>query len=398
MSRRTRVRIEDHFEELTDPRRRKVTYPLVNIVVMALSAVISGADDFVSIARWANMKKDWLARFLDMSAGVPSHDRFNAILGAINPLEFEKCLLSWITALHEITDGQVIAIDGKTLRRSFDTASSKAAIHMVSAWATANHVSLGQVVTDAKSNEITAIPKLLEMLEIKACLVTIDAMGCQRDIARQIVDAEADYVLAVKDNQPKLHEAIADFFGDHLEDDCQSIACRRFESHEKGHGRVDDRYYYLARLPDDFPLAAKWPGIKAIGMAVRVTEHTNGKQSDDVRYYIASRYLSGKKFAAGVRGHWGVENSLHWQLDVTFNEDQSRIRKGHADANFSLLRRTSLSMLKNNTSEKVGVKTNASAPPGTTTIVSKSYAASELSCNRPGDQGHRAAAFPRLGP
>ena len=348
--------IEEHFQDLTDPRRREGTYPLVNIVVMALCAVISGADDFVSIARWARMKKEWLAKFLDMSAGVPSHDRFNAILGALKPAEFEKCLLSWITALHAISGGQVVAIDGKTLRRSFDAASSKAAIHMVSAWATANHISLGQVVTDAKSNEITAIPKLLEILEIQGCLVTIDAMGCQRQIAQQIVEAQADYVLAVKDNQPKLHEAIHEFFAQHLEDDCESIACRRYESHEKGHGRLDDRYYYLAKLPEDFPLKEKWPGLKAIGMAVRVTEHQSGKQSDDVRYYIASRYLSGKKFAAAVRGHWGIENSLHWQLDVTFGEDQSRLRKGHADANFSLLRRTSLSLLKNNQTEKVGVK------------------------------------------
>jgi predicted transposase YbfD/YdcC len=350
------ARIEEHFSELTDPRRREVTYPLVNIVVMALCAVVSGADDFVSIAHWAETKKPWLAKFLDMRAGVPSHDRFNAILGALQPAEFEKCLLNWITALHEATDGQVIAIDGKTLRRSFDAASSKAAIHMVSAWATANHVALGQVATDEKSNEITAIPKLLEMLEIKGCLVTIDAMGCQREIAQQIVEGGADYVLAVKKNQPKLHAAISDFFDEHLEDDCQSVACRRYESHEKGHGRIDDRYYYLAKLPDDFPLKDKWPGLKAIGMACRITEHTSGKQSEDVRYYIVSRYLSGEKFAQAVRSHWGIENSLHWQLDVTFGEDQSRLRKGSADANFSLLRRTSLSLLKNNKSRKIGVK------------------------------------------
>ena len=352
----TSTRIEDHFQTLTDPRRREGTYPLVNIVVMALCGVLSGADDFVSIAEWANNKRRWLAKFLDMSAGVPSHDRFNAILGAINPPEFEKCLLSWITALPDITDGQVVAIDGKTLRGSFDAASSKAPLHMVSAWATANHISLGQVVTDAKSNEITAIPKLLEMLEIKGCLITIDAMGCQRKIAQTIIDAEADYVLAVKENQRKLHQAIRDYYTEHLEDDCRSIPCRRHETHEKGHGRQDDRYYYMAKLPDDFPLKEKWPGLKAIGLAVRNTEHTNGKHSDDVRYYIASRYLSGKKFATASRDHRGIENSLHWQLDVTFGEDQSRIRKGHADTNFSLLRRTSLSLLKNNKTKKIGVK------------------------------------------
>ena len=356
MSQELSVRIAEHFQGLTDPRRREVTYPLINIVVMALCAVLSGADDFVSIARWANKKREWLAKFLDLSAGVPSHDRFNAVLGAIKPAEFEKCLLSWIRALHEITDGQVIAIDGKTLRGSFNAASSKAAIHMVSAWATANHVSLGQVVTDAKSNEITAIPKLLELLEITGCLVTIDAMGCQREIAAQIVAQGGDYVLAVKENQRKLHQEIAAFFSEQLEDDCRSVPCRRYETHEKGHGREDDRYYYLAKLPEEFTQAAKWAGLAAIGLAVRVTRTKEGKETSELRYYAASRYLSGRKFADAVRGHWGIENSLHWQLDVTFGEDQCRIRKGHADANFSLLRRTALSLLKNNATEKVGVK------------------------------------------
>ena len=187
MSKPKSVRIADHFAELTDPRRREVVYPLINVVVIAVCAVISGADDFVAIARFGTTKREWLARFLDLENGIPSHDRFNAIFAVIKPAEFEKCLLSWITALHEITDGQVIAIDGKTLRRSFDSANSKAAIHMVSAWATANHISLGQVVVDAKSNEITAIPKLLEMLELSGAMVTIDAMGCQTEIAKQIV-------------------------------------------------------------------------------------------------------------------------------------------------------------------------------------------------------------------
>lgn len=356
MAQRKTARFEEHFNHLTDPRRREGIYPLLNIVVIAVCAVISGADDFVSIAQWANIKRDWLAKFLDLSAGIPSHDRFNAIFRALKPAEFERCLLSWITALHEVTDGQIVAVDGKSLRRSYDKASSKSAIHMVSAWATANSISLGQVVVDAKSNEITAIPKLLEMLEISGCLVTIDAMGCQKEIARQIVKQGADYLLAVKDNQPKLYEAISDFFSEHLEDDLQRVPHRHHETHEKGHGRVDDRYYYLAKLPNDFPVAEEWAGLKAIGMAVRVTEHADGRASDDVRYYITSCYLSGKRFADGVRGHWGIENSLHWQLDVTFSEDQSRIRKGHADANFSLLRRAALSLLKNNKAAKLGVK------------------------------------------
>jgi len=347
--------IKDHFADLTDPRRREGTYPLVNIVVMALCAVLSGADDFVAIADWAKIKKDWLAKFLDMTTGVPSHDRFNAILGALRPAEFEKCLLRWITALQDITDGQVVAIDGKTLRRSFDAASSKAAIHMVSAWATANQVSLGQTVTDEKSNEITAIPKLLEIIEVSGCLVTIDAMGCQTDIAKKIVDQKADYCLAVKGNQPSLHQGIKDFFAEHMEDDFARVDVRHYETHEKGHGREETRHYYLCPVPEDLPTATRWANLKAIGIAINITTR-GGKETSDVRYYILSKYLSKKRFAEAVRGHWGIENSLHWQLDVTFGEDQSRLRKGHAAANFSLLRRTSLSLLKNNKSKKLGVK------------------------------------------
>ncbi len=355
MTKTKSARLQDHFTELTDPRRREVTYPLINIVVIAVCAVICGADDFVAIAEFGRKKRQWLARFLDLRNGIPSHDRFNAILAAIKPMEFEKCLLSWITALQDITDGQVIAIDGKTLRRSFDAASSKSAIHMVSAWATANQISLGQVVVDEKSNEITAIPKLLEMLEISGCLVTIDAMGCQTEIARQIVAGGADYVLAVKGNQPTLHQGIAKFFDDSLEDDFAHTKVRHYQTEEKGHGREEERYYSICPVPEDLPDRARWAELKAIGIAISTTQR-DGKECNEVRYYILSKYLSGRRFAEAVRGHWGIENCLHWQLDVTFQEDQCRIRKGHADANFSSLRRTTLSLLKNESSLKVGIK------------------------------------------
>jgi predicted transposase YbfD/YdcC len=349
------ARIDEHFVGLTDPRRREVTYPLINVVTIALCAVICGADDFVSIAAWGRMKRAWLAKFLDLSNGIPSHDRFNAILAAIKPAEFEKCLLSWITALHEISDGQLVAIDGKTLRRSFDAASSKSAIHMVSAWATANHISLGQVVVDEKSNEITAIPKLLEILELSGALVTIDAMGCQTEIAQQIVAAGGDYCLAVKGNQPTLHEGIMKFFDEHLEDDFARVSVRRHETKEKGHGRQEARYYFICPIPDDLPDHSRWVGLKAIGIVISSTQR-NGKDCGDVRYYILSKYLAAKRFAAVVRGHWGIENRLHWQLDVTFQEDQCRVRQGHADANFSILRRAALSLLKNEPTAKVGIK------------------------------------------
>ncbi len=354
MSDKLSAQIKSHFASLTDPRRRKVTYPLINIVTIALCAVIAGADDFVTIAAWGRQKRTWLARFLDLSSGIPSHDRFNAIFRAIKPAEFERCLLSWITSLHEVTAGQLVAIDGKTLRQSFDKADAKSAIHMVSAWATANHISLGQVVVDQKSNEITAIPKLLELLDVSGCLVTIDAMGCQAEIAGKIIEGKADYVLAVKGNQPTLHDGIMDFFLDHMEDDFARVRVSRHETKE--HGRDEHRTYLVCDVPDDLPDRGRWKGLKRIGVAISDTTR-GGKSCDDVRYYILSKRLSARSFGAAVRGHWGIENSCHWQLDMSFGEDRCRIRKGHADANFAIVRRMALSLLKNEKDQKVGVKT-----------------------------------------
>ena len=355
MSEKKSTKIQDHFATLTDPRRRPPVYPLINIVTIAVCAVICGADDFVAIAKFGRSRHKWFSQMLDLKAGIPSHDRFNAIFAALDPAEFEQCLLNWITALHEITGGQVIAIDGKTLRRSYDKASGKAAIHMVSAWATANSISLGQVVTDAKSNEITAIPKLLEMIDISGALVTIDAMGCQTKIAQKILDGKGNYVLCVKENQPTLYQAIEDYFNNCLENDFAGMTYRFYQTEETGHGREETRYYHLCRVPANLADAARWPGLKAIGMVISITMR-DGKECTDVRYYILSKYLSARQFAGAVRGHWGIENCLHWQLDVTFQEDLCRIRKGHADANFSLLRRMALAMLKNETTNKVGIK------------------------------------------
>jgi predicted transposase YbfD/YdcC len=349
------ARIRDHFASLTDPRRRKVVYPLIDLITIALCAVIAGADDFVAIAEFGRKKRRWLSQFLDLSRGVPSHDRFNAIFAAIKPAEFEACLLSWIAALHDVSGGQVVAIDGKTLRRSFDRADAKSAIHMVSAWATANHISLGQVVVDQKSNEITAIPKLLELLEIAGTLVTIDAMGCQVEIAEKVVAAKADYLLAVKGNQPTLHAGILDFFVGHMEDDFARVRVSRHETIEKGHGRTEHRTYLICDAPESLPDRGRWKGLERIAIAISDTIR-GGKPSDDVRCYITSQRLSARGFGAAVRGHWSIENCCHWSLDVTFGEDQSRIRKGHADANFSILRRTALSLLKNNQDLKMGIK------------------------------------------
>ena len=347
--------ITECFAELSDPRRREGKYPLIHFVVIAIYAVICGADDFVAIAEFGRMKRAWLERFLDLRAGIPSHDRFNAIFAMIKPAEFEKCLLSWITELHSISRGQIIAIDGKTLRRSFDAASSKAAIHMISAWATKNHISLAQRVVDDHSNEITAIPKLLEILDISGCLVTIDAMGCQVEIAEAIVNRKGDYLLTVKRNQKTLFEGIEAHFMDHVQDDFTRVQVSQCETHEMAHGRDETRSYYVCPVPDDLPDRERWPKLRAIGMTVSSVIRDD-KNTLQARFYILSKKLSARRFAEAVRGHWGIENNLHWQLDVTFGEDQSRIRKGHADANFSILRRTALSLLKNNASKKVGIK------------------------------------------
>jgi predicted transposase YbfD/YdcC len=348
-------RIDHHFASLADPRRKKVTHPLINIVTIALCATIAGADDFVAIVTWAHRHRDWLARFLDLTNGIPSHDRFNAVFRRLVPDQFERCLLSWLAALHDSSGGTLVAIDGKTLRRSFDKATARSALHMVSAWAVSQKLSLGSVSVDQKSNEITAIPELLRLIELGGAIVTIDAMGCQTEIARAIVEGCGDYILAVKGNQPTLQRGIAGFFLGHLEDDFARVSVSRHETVERGHGRQEHRTYYVCDIPDDLPDARRWRGLVQIGMAVSDTMRGE-KSCDDVRYFILSRRMSARRFGTLVRGHWGIENSLHWQLDVSFGEDQSRTRKDHASANLGALRRTGLSLLKNETSHKLGIK------------------------------------------
>lgn len=351
------ISLAEHFAELEDPRvERTRVHPLINIVLIGLCAVICGAQSFTQMEQFGKAKRQWLSKFLDLSRGIPSHDTFNKVFARLKPEQFEKCLLSWISALHEATEGGIIAIDGKTLRGSYNPRDGKAAIHMVSAWATANHLSLASRVVDEKSNEIPAIPPLLEMLELRGALVTLDAMGCQKEIAGKIRQGGGHYVLQVKENQPTLYEEVSSFFLDRLEDDFAEEPCRRHATREKGHGRRDERDYYIAPVPEDFPLREQWPDLKALGMAIRETE-CQGESSCEVHYYILSRYVSGKRFAEAVRGHWRIENNLHWQLDVTFREDDLHIYKGHAPANMSILMRTALSLLKNEKTNGGSVQT-----------------------------------------
>jgi predicted transposase YbfD/YdcC len=348
-------RIDHHFASLTDPRRAKVTHPLINIVTIALCATIAGADEFVAMANWARIHRDWLGQFLDLSHGIPSHDRLNMVFRRLKPAEFERCLLSWLGALHDTSAGTLIAIDGKTARRSFDTATARSALHMVSAWAVSQKLSLGCVAVDTKSNEITAIPRVLKLVELSGAIVTIDAMGCQTGVAEAIVQGGGDYILAVKRDKPTLHDGIMEHFLEHMSDDFARVSVSRHETHERGHGREEHRTYYVCDVPEGLPDAGRWKGLVQIGVAISDTVR-GGKPSDDVRYYILSRKLSARRFGTMTRGHWGIENSLHWQLDMSFGEDQSRTRKDHAAANLAALRRMGLSLLKNETSEKVGIK------------------------------------------
>jgi predicted transposase YbfD/YdcC len=357
MTRTKFASIAIHFATLEDPRvSRTQHHPLINVVVIGLCAVICGARHFTQMEEFGKNKREWLAKFLDLKNGIPSHDVFNAVFACLKPEQFEACLLSWITSLQEVTGGQVLAIDGKTLRGSYDRDDAKAAVHMVSVWATANQLSLGSVTVAEKSNEITAIPRLLELIDVSGALVTIDAMGCQKEIAQKIVDQGADYVLAVKENQPKLHEAVTEFFEEQLQKDFADTKCRTRTTREKGHGRKELRNYYVVPVPEDFPLREQWPTLQALGMAMNVTVR-DGKETSEVRYYILSTFPNGRRFAEAVRGHWGIENNLHWQLDVTFAEDDLRIRRGHGPANMSILMRTALALLKKETSNGRGIAT-----------------------------------------
>jgi predicted transposase YbfD/YdcC len=342
------------FEIVDDPRvQGRSFHPLNSVLFLVVSAVISGADGPSEIEDFGKEREDWLKQFVDLPHGVPTHDTIGRILSIIKPAQFQKALLTWLSELRQSPQGDgpvVVPIDGKTARGSYTDANKSDALHIVSAWATDHGLTLGQVAVDSKSNEITAVPELLDMLELEGTIITLDAMGCQKAIAKQIVDGGGDYTFAVKDNHPKLAAAIATTFEDAYEAGLVESGFRSKTVREKGHGRIEERYYCVASLPDSLKeLAKAWPGIKSIGQAINSTV-VGDKETSEVRYYISSRTAKVGEFADSVRKHWGIE-SMHWILDVVFGEDACRIRTGHATENMSFTRRFVTSLLKQDSSK-----------------------------------------------
>jgi len=347
---------QEHFKNLNDPRvERTRKHPLINIVFIAVCGVLSGANSFAAIEEFGLDRRTWFARFLDLTNGVPSDDTFARVLARLDPGAFERCLLSRLQAAQEVTDHRLIAIDGKALRGSYDRRDGKAAVHMVSAWASENKLSLGQVVVDEKSNEITAIPELLRLLDVSGALVTIDAMGCQKEIADLIREGKGDYVLAVKQNQPTLYEQVEEAVGAGLEQDASDLD--EHQTVEVGHGRQETRTYVVCPAPETVDPDGAWRDLSAVGMAITESTDAQGRCRLEVRYYILSALLSAARFAGAVRGHWSIENNLHWQLDVSFREDQCRVRTDNAPANLSVIRRFALGLLKRETSCRRGIET-----------------------------------------
>jgi predicted transposase YbfD/YdcC len=349
---RRKLALVESLSEVVDPRiERTKRHVLSDILTLAVLAVIAGAEGWEDIEEFGHSKHAWLKQYLPLENGIPSHDTISRVFRALQPGEFNAALTQWMETLHEQLGFQQIAIDGKTLRRSHDRSSMRATLHLVSAWSVANQLVLGQEATDAKSNEITAIPKLLQMLELKGAIVTIDAMGCQKEIAARIVDGGGDYVLAVKDNQPTLHAAIQAHFLHLHETDFADCQVRRLTTVDDGHGRQERRSYYVTALPAALQsFGHDWKQLTSIGQAINIT-FREGREVADVRYFILSLPPQVKRFAAAVRGHWGIENSLHWTLDMTFREDESRIRMDHGPENFATLRRAALGLIKQDKSK-----------------------------------------------
>jgi predicted transposase YbfD/YdcC len=351
--------LPDHFAELVDPRiDRTKRHGLLDIVAIALCGVLCGADSWVEIEEFGHAKESWLRRFLALPHGIPSHDTFGRVFAALDPAQFERCFLHWVQALAVETAGQVIAIDGKTLRRSHDRLAGQGPLHLVSAWATTNGVALGQVRVADHANEIVALPTLLQALVLDGAIVTIDAIGCQTAVAQAILDGEADYVLALKANQPATYQAVVDLFTEARATGFADVTHDAAETLDKGHGRLERRRCWAVSDADFLAYldpTGRWPGVRSV-VLVEAERRIGAEISREARYYLSSLSGDAARLNAIVRAHWAIENQLHWVLDIAFREDESRVRSGCAAQNLAVLRRLALTLLRQERTTKVGIK------------------------------------------
>mgnify|MGYP000146662145 CR=1 FL=1 len=357
MKLKPRYSIAEHFNDIKDIRiERGKKHQLIDIITISICAVVCGADGWEEIELYGITKKKWLEEFLELPNGIPSHDTFARVFSQINPEEFNKSFLSWVRGICKITAGAIIAFDGKQSRNSGDEENGRGVINTVSAWAVSNRLVLGQTKVEGKSNEITALPELINVLDLAGCIVTIDAMGCQREIVKRIIQKEADYVIAVKQNQPSLYNKVEQLFKQAIKTRGEGIKMSSLNTKEINRGREETRnYLMISDIATSIDPLQKWQKLTSIGMveSVRVV---NGKTSVETRYFITSLEDKVEKLAEAIRGHWSIENSLHWVLDVTFQEDKSRIRRDNAPANFAVLRHIAVNIIGQNKSRKLSVR------------------------------------------